>query len=279
MSKPRFTIIRKRICIVTLRSLLKVAEKYAIDNSPTIISAFAVTGAAMTAYLTGKATFKAATIIAAEQTNQDFMEKGHPLETKEKIKLVWKEYIPPALMLVGTVGCILTANSISATRLAGLAAAYKVSEKQFDEYRDKVTEKLGIKKEQEIRDELNQDRFHNNPPSDDIQVLAGEDEVLFLEAWTGRYFRSKMHLVKMAEARLNHRMIDDMYVSLSDFYDEIGLARTQFSSEVGWTIESPMELNFTTTVADGGTKPCFVMEYYNRPGIIKDYHKGFGGTH
>lgn len=258
---------------VTLRSALKVTEKYIIDNSPMLLSAVAVTGTMTVAYLTGKATFRAAEIIADEQEKRALQELGKPLETKDKAKLVWKEYIPPALVVVGTVSCIVAANSISASRMAALAAAYKVSEKQYTEYKDKVLEKLGLKEEKALRDEINRDYIRANPPSDDIQMLATEDEVLFLEKWTGRYFRSKLHLIQAAENRLNKRMITENYATLTDFYDELGLAKTQESDEIGWCIENPIDLDFTAGTADGGTRPIFVMEYANRPMAIRDYHQ------
>jgi hypothetical protein len=267
---------------VTVRSILKISEKYIIDNSPTLLSAVAVTGSVAVAYLTGKATFKAAKLIAEAQHEQDLQEKGHELDTKEKVKLVWMEYIPPAIVLGGTIGCIVTANSISASRMAALAAAYKMSERQFGEYRDKALEKLGIKDEKAMRDEINEERVLRNPPSDDIQVLATEDEVLFLESWTGRYFRSKMHFVKAAENKINQDLIMNRYATLSDFYDQIGLARTAESSEVGWCLENPISLDFTTAMADGGSRPVIVLEYYNRPQPIRDYVEndpGYAGIH
>lgn len=262
---------------MTLRSLFKTVEKLAVDNSPTLISAFAVTGTLTTAFLTGKATFKAAEILAEKKREDDFREiNGPELTKKDMAKLVWKEYIPPAIAVVGTIGCIITANSISSARLAGLAAAYKLTEKQYVEYKDKVIEKLGLQDEKRMRDELNEERVRKNPPSDDIQMLATEDEVLFLEAWTGRYFRSKMHIIKAAENTINRSLIHDNYATLSDFYDEIGLARTQESSEVGWSLDNPISLDFTSTIADGGTRPCIVMEYSNLPTPIKSIRPGYG---
>lgn len=257
---------------MTVRSLIKGVEKYAVSNSPTIISAFAVTGTLFTAYLTGKATFKAAEILQQEKAERDVQELSPPEPDKlHKAKLVWKCYVPPAIAVVGTIGCIVTANSISASRLAGLAAAYKLSEKQYKEYEDKVKEKLGLKEEKEIRDEANANFVRNNPPSNDIQMLATEDEVLFCEKWTGRYFRSKMHLVRSAENEINRYLIPNNYATLSDFYDLLGLEKTQESGEMGWNLENPICLDFTTTLADGGSKPCIVMEYANRPSLIKDY--------
>lgn len=262
---------------MTVRSLIKVAEKYTVDNAPTIVSAFAVTGTLTTAFLTGKATFRAAEIIAAEKAKRELfepaiLEQMSDLDSKkEQAKLVWKEYIPPALAVVGTVACIVTANSISASRLAGMAAAYKLSEKQYAEYKDKVMEKLGLQDEKRMRDEINEEYVRSNPPSDDIQVLATEDEVVFLEKWTGRYFRSKMHIIKAAQNEINASLVRNNYATLSDFYDEIGLARTQVSGEMGWSLDNHMDLDFTTALADGGSRPVIVMEYSNLPNPIRDY--------
>lgn len=272
---------------MTLRSLLKTAEKMAVDNSPTLISAFAVTGTLTTAFLTGKATFKAAEIIAEELTSRDFQElyKDIPLTNKEKTKLVWKEYIPPALAVIGTVGCIVTANSISASRMAAMATAYKLSEKHFEEYKDKVIDKLGLKDEQEMRHELNQDqvnRTYRDGQGDDFVALGRPGlgvggNTLFLEKWTGRYFWSDMETVKGAMNTINYRMIHDQYATLSDFYDEIGVKNTQESGEIGWSVEDPMDLHFDTVMADGGKIPCIVMEYHNRPKAIRDFH--YRGIH
>lgn len=260
---------------MTLRTMFKAAEKLAVDNSPTLISAFAVTGTLTTAFLTGKATFKAAEIIRKREIEIDLFEQAVRPEfgKKEKVLLVWKEYVPPAISVVGTIACIVTANSISASRLAGMTAAYKLTEKQYEEYKDKVKEKLGLQDEKRMRDEINEEKIRRNPPSDDIQTMATEDEVVFLEGWTGRYFRSKMHHVKAAENKINRDLIHDNYATLSDFYDELGLARTQESSEVGWSLENPICLDFTTALADGDTRPVIVMEYSNLPTAIRNYHR------
>jgi hypothetical protein len=266
---------------MTARSLLKIAEKYAADNAPTLISGVAVTGSLASVFLTGRATFKAAKIIEAEERRRTFevidFDEGDSITVKEAFPLVWKCYVPPALVLAGTVACIVTANSMSASRLAGMAAAYKLSEKQFKEYEDKVRDKLGLQDEKRMRDEINEERVRRNPPSDDVQILATEDEVVFLEKWTGRYFRSKMHIVKAAENQINRSLIHDTYATLSDFYDEIGLANTQESSEVGWSLENPIALDFTSTLADGNTRPVIVMEYANRPSVIKEYTSRYAG--
>lgn len=264
---------------MTLHSMIKVTEKYIIDNSPTLLSGVAVTGTAMTAYLTGKATFKAAEIIEQEAHSRSLQELGKPLDQKDRFKLVWKEYIPPALAVVGTVACIVAANHINASRMAALAAAYKLSEKQFTEYKDKVAEKLGINKEKELRDEINQEAIARTPATDS-QLMMLDSNVIVMEKWTGRYFRSDMETIKSAENKINHELITDMYASLSDFYDWLNLPHTQESEEVGWSVDNPMELAFTHGFAQDGRTPILVMEYRKSPLPIRDYHHaGHGAFH
>lgn len=255
---------------MTLRTTIKLAEKFIIDNSPTVLSGIAVTGTLTVAYLTGKASFKAAKLIREEEIARDLREKNPPFENKDKAKLVWKAYIPPALAVLGTATCIVAANHINARRMAALAAAYKLSEKQITEYKDKVIEKFGESKEREMRDELAQDQVNRTPISS--QVLLNEKDTLFFEKWTGRYFRSDMETVKAAQNKINHSMVSDMYATLSDFYDWLGLPHTQESSEVGWCVEgNQMDLYFSTTMAEDGRTPCIVMEYNNRPQPIREY--------
>jgi hypothetical protein len=267
---------------VTLRSFIKVSEKFIIDNSPTLLSGIAVTGTFTVAYLTGKATFKAGDIICKEEAmllGGELTEKMVPLSVKARAKLVWKEYIPPALAVVGTVTCIVAANHINARRMAALAAAYKLSEKQIAEYREKVIEKLGLNKEKELHDEINQEAVVRMPPSDS-QLAMLDNNVIVMEKWTGRYFRSDMETIKSAENKINHDMISNMYASLSDFYDWLNLPHTQESNEVGWSIDNPMELSFTHGMAQDGRTPVLVMEYRKSPLPIRDYHHaGHGAFH
>jgi hypothetical protein len=198
---------------VTLRSFIKVSEKFIIDNSPTLLSGIAVTGTFTVAYLTGKATFKAGDIICKEEAmllGGELTEKMVPLSVKARAKLVWKEYMPPS----------------------------------------------------------------------DSQLAMLDNNVIVMEKWTGRYFRSDMETIKSAENKINHDMISNMYASLSDFYDWLNLPHTQESNEVGWSIDNPMELSFTHGMAQDGRTPVLVMEYRKSPLPIRDYHHaGHGAFH
>jgi hypothetical protein len=154
---------------------------------------------------------------------------------------------------------------VSAKRAAALAAAYAVSERSLNEYKDKVLEKVGINKEKAIRDDIAQDFVNEHPPSKEVIILAGGD-VLMLDRMTGRYFRSTVENLKKAENAVNQELFNHQYASLSHFYDEIGLAPTSFSDDVGWNMAQTgvLELQFSTVMAEND-QPCIAVDFTNMP--------------
>jgi len=253
---------------MTLLDIAKRAEKITVDNSPQILTGIAVVGVVGTAYLTGKATIKALDLITEEQRLLDLEQQSHPLEPMEKFKLTWLVFVPPVIAGGLTIVCIVGANRIGSRRAAAVAAAYTLSEKAFTEYREKIEEKVGEKREQKYRDEIAQDRVNANPPTD-IYVTAGGD-VLCMDSMSGRFFQSSIETLRRAEAQVNLQIMSDNYASLTDFYDRIGLAGTAYSTEVGWNLDKSLELEFSTVLAEND-KPCIYVGYHTAP--IRDYHR------
>lgn len=243
-----------------VKHMLNVAEKFTVDNSPQILTAIGVTGTITTAYLTAKATFKAADKIAFEQVALDKHDKSHELSNKEKAKIVWTLYLPPAVAGTATVVCIIGANRIGSRRAAAMAAAYSLSQKGFEEYKEKVIEKLGKNKERAARDEIAQEHVDRNPVGKNEIIVTGGGEVLCYDKYTGRYFVSSMEALRKAENDINFYILNNDYANLNDFYRLIGLPTVPVGEEVGWTPEFNFEILFSTTISENG-KPCIVTDY------------------
>jgi len=84
---------------------------------------------------------------------------------------------------------------------------------------------------------------------------------------SSRYFQSSIEDIKKAANELNRRLsTGENYVSLSDFYDEIGLSHTKNSDNLGWNIgkDGWVELDFSATIAEDG-RPCIVVDYLVAP--------------
>lgn len=255
--------------MTTLMRIAKQAEKFAADNSPMILTAIGVAGTVTTAVLTGKATIKAVRIV------DDWEYAGEGLPTKEtdvktKVGLVWKTYVPPAVVGTLTIATIISANQIGTRRAAAMAAAYTLSERAFSEYREKIVEKIGENKERSARDDIAQDRVTKFPISAAEVILTGNGNVLCFEKFTGRYFHSDIETLKKAMNDLNYRVNNQYYASLSDFYDLIGLDHTTMSDDLGWNSDELCELVFSAVLSEDG-RPCMVMDYQVVP--IRDYSR------
>lgn len=244
--------------------------KYAADNSPAILTAVAVTGVATTAYLTGRATFKAAEVLRNKELYFE-TEPEREMEIKDKVALTWRLYIPAAGTGLLTVACIIGANRISDRRAAALASAYSLAQKGFSEYRSKVIEKIGATKEENIRTEIAQKHVDENPPSSSQMVVLGNGKVLCRDEWTGRYFETTMEDLKHAENRINHELNNNWYASLNDFYAYVGLPSVDAGEDIGWNSSKLLELRFATAMAPGNT-PCLTFAFDTVP--VRNYYRG-----
>jgi hypothetical protein len=256
---------------VTLTQIAKQVEKYALDNAPSICTAIGVVGVVSTALLTAKASFKAAEIIEeASWIRKDEVTIHVHLTPLDKAKLVWPYFLPA--VGTGTVACvaIIGANRIGSRRAAAMAAAYSISERAFAEYKEKVVEKIGEKKEQKVRSEIKQDRIDRNPVSKREVVITGNGDVLCFDSLTGRYFQSSVETLRKAENDINRQILNDNYASLSEFFSKIGLSPTAISEELGWNLDYKLELEFDTTISEND-KPCLVVDYKVQP--IRNYFR------
>lgn len=246
---------------MNIGAIVRRAQKATADNAPTILTALGVTGLVTTAVLTGKASFKAAQVLEKEHhrlVDNEF----EPLPSLERFKIllpdVWKLYIPAVGTGAVTIACIVSANHISTRRTAALASAYSIAQEGFREYKEKVLEKLGDKKEQEVRDEIAQDKVNKNPPSE--VIFIGQGEVLCLDQYSGRYFMGDLEAIRKAANDTNWQILNNDYASLTDFWDRLGLDSTSESDNIGWNTDAKLELEIGSAIAKDG-RPCLAVGF------------------
>lgn len=241
------------------------------ENATVLLTAGGVVGVVATAVLTGRASFKAAEIIRDEELVrvhpegvEDTLSEGTMgLDRKTKVKLVWPLFIAPTVTGGVTIASIVMSHRMSAQKAAALAAAYGMSQKHFDEYKEKVTEKLGLQKEQKLQDEVAQDKVNNTKPTNEVIIINGDD-VLCFDLPTGRYFRSTMEKINKAVNSTNAEIIRHGFATLSYFYSELELPDTSWGGDVGWTTDHLLELAFTTTMAPDN-QPCLAIDFVRLP--------------
>lgn len=248
-------------------------------RSPEILTALSIAGGVTTVILAVKATPKAMQLLEeAKQTKReeitdggriDIPEEECQLTKKEVVKTAWKPYIPAAITGAVSIACAIGSRSVSARRNAALATAYKLSEAALSEYKDKVVETIGEVKEKEIREEIAKDRVEKQPVQMENIFETGRGDTLFLEYYSGRWFKSSINAVEAAKNTVNSRLNSYDYVSLNEFYDELGLAHTGLGDDLGWNryYDGLIDIN---TVSDNGA-PFYVVSCSVQPRY--DYSK------
>jgi hypothetical protein len=237
-------------------------------HSPEILIGIGITGMLTTTVLAVKATPKALRLIEEKKAELDV----ETLAPVEAVKTTWKCYIPAAVTGAVSVACLIGSHSVHARRNAALAAAYKLSETAFTEYRGKVVETIGEKKERTVRDRVSESQVKNTPVATSNVIVTGKGKTLFFEPLSSRYFYSDLEKIKRAENKLNKEIICDAFdhgVTVNDFYSEIGLPHTKTGDNLGWKIGYLIDIYPSAQMVDEGEEhegePCVVLNFTNPP--------------
>lgn len=239
-----------------------------VKHTPEILTGVGIAGMVTTTVLAVKATPKAALIL--ENARE---EKQEPLTKTEVIKHAWKCYIPAAITGATSIACLVGASSVSMRRNAALATAYNISKVALKEYKEKVVETIGEKKEQTVIDAIAQDKLEKDPIRNREVIITDKGAALCYDSLSGRYFKSDRDHIMRAINKLNRRIVTDMYVSLNEFYWELGLDSIELGNDLGWNIDDgQIDIDFSSKLAEDDT-PCLVMLYSVAPRY--DYTRGF----
>lgn len=223
-------------------------------HSPEILMGVGIAGMVTTTVMAVRATPKALRMIE-EQT------EDAPLTPIEKVKVAWPCYIPAAIVGMASIGCLICSNSVNARRNAALATAYTLTESTLKEYQEKVIEEIGEKRESGIRDAIAKDRLDKNPVTNNTVVITDSGNTMCFDVLSGRYFRSDIDKIKKTVNELNRRMCSENYISLNEFYYELGLEGIKQGDEIGWCIDKGyIDLDFRSRLSDKG-EPCLVIDY------------------
>lgn len=252
---------------INLSKIVKDVRTTVLEHSPEILMGIGVTGMVSATVLAVRATPKALRLIENKKEEVED-EKLLPIDV---VKTCWKCYIPATVTGTVSIACLIGANSINTRRKMALATAYALSETALKDYQEKVVETIGEKKEQGIRDAVAKEKLERDPVRNKEIIVTERGNTRCYDVVSCRYFTSDIDKLKKIENELNRRMRDEMYISLNDFYYEIGLAPSSIGDDLGWNIDNGyIDFDFSSQLDDSGT-PCLVVAYRVAPRY--DYRK------
>jgi hypothetical protein len=260
----------------------KKVQEFATENASTLLTAGGVVGVVATGLLAGRAGLKAGVILeeATAEKKLEFARQEQAavvevpkdiLSRTEKLMLAGPHFIPPVVTGGLTIAAIIMSHRMSGQKAAALAAAYGVSRKQLEEYKEKVAEKLTGPKREQTDAELAQERANRAPGADAVVIVAGEGDVLCFDEPTGRFFKSSMEKIRQAVNSVNQRILAGKeYADLNSFYEELGLPDCTWGDEVGFNVHNLIELTYKAIISpvDDQT-PVIAIDFKRLP--TEDY--------
>lgn len=253
-------------------------------STPTILSCIGVVGIVATTVLAVKATPKA---MEAIKTDSRVNHDGDPnAATKlEAIKSGWKFYIPATITGAATIICIFGANVLNRRQQASLASAYALVNRSYNDYKRKVIDLYGRDAHNKVIESIAAEEVDKDHTIY-AQHLAGtsclefedanEEERLFYDAFSERYFTSTISKVLQAEYHLNRNFaLCGGGVTLNHFYNLLGLDGIEEGDCIGWFVNDDMywvDFNHMKTVLDDGLE-CWIIDMIYTPGTYEEYCK------
>lgn len=187
-------------------------------GSPTILSFVAAGGVIGTAILAVKATNEANDILKSDE------EEHRKLEI---VKSCWKCYIPTVLVGASTIACIFGANVLNKKQQAAMASTYMLLENSYKEYREKTKELLKGS-DVEVKKNVVKDKY------DESDISVSGELGLYCEYNYGEFFERRQEEVLRAEYQFNLKFMSQGYACLNDFYELLGLDKTEAGEALGW---------------------------------------------
>lgn len=233
-------------------------------NSPAILTATGIVLGISACVTAVRATPKALRLI--DEAAEIKEENGEAFTKRDIFMAAWKPYVPSVIIGGLSITCLIGANSINFRRNVALATACNLSKDALIDYKRRVVEEIGEEKERVIQKKANEDRAKRVVKKEPAKtIVIGTGDYRCVDVISNYPFSSNKNKIEAAVNKLNRSMTYDMYVSLSDLYDELGIPHTKISDELGWNLDDGLiEINFDSVVGEDGA-PSLVMDYNVSP--------------
>lgn len=215
-------------------------KMFVTRNSPSILMGFGIAGIAATAISTGKASIKADHILE----EMHYLSDEEPTKV-EKFKAVAPVFIPPVAFGILTAGCFLASNTINIQRQLALISAWSMSERTLSNTESKLSEVLGSdKKVKKLVDEVAKEDVKNNPPDENkiLKTMSDGNKIIMRDGVVGGPdFETDLETLKAVFNELNNRLNSHEWVTVNDLKWALGLPRTAFWEDLGWSNGEQLE--------------------------------------
>ena len=255
---------------MSIRTALNTAIHFVNVNAPVILSGVAIIGVGATVYLTYRGTKS-----AEKKIQQNIFEHCQPGEDgtcedpdfydpdlRTKIRLTWKDYIPPVLAASLTIGCIVGAQYINAKKLAYAASVIGVYQTMDEKQKQRIKDFLPEGEYKKFLEQEDKDIVSSHPIPSNI-IVDGQSDICF-DKLTGRYFASSKNRIHEMINEANASILRNGPMTINDFGAYLGLDDVKLGEEFGWDTDKLIQPKFSAVQLDDG-RYVTVLDYVHDP--------------
>ena len=184
-----------------------------------------------------------------------------------------------ATAIVKTIGPTIGYTAVSVTSQAvnwkkngetikDLVSLYSTSRTINEEFRRHTQQVIGDEKMNEIDHSIAKAHapVEYDTAEDGSKIIStGHGNDLFYDSWSGRFFYSDINYVKKCVNDLNYQLMNDMFVSVNEFYAYIGLSGIGAGDSAGWNVDFGMcDLAYVAEL-DDNDKPYTMIKFLKEP--------------
>lgn len=180
----------------------------------------------------------------------------------DELKVVIKHQFPSIILFVTSAAAIIGADAIHLKRNAALAVIVQTSEVAATQYKTIVERVVDDDTRRRINNEYKEEmeKRHISRP-----IIISGDRYLILDTFTNTYFEGNIQNVIASANEMNDRIDSECYISMNEWYDELGVDTSGALSVLGWNSTNIGRVSpvFDADIIDG--RPVVLMSYKHEP--------------
>lgn len=231
-----------------VKQFKETAGKFVSKNSSQILIGLGIVGEIVSVILAVKATPKALKHAEQKKAEVNAIESEDfegPIDHYEERELtlkefggaVYKDYIPSAITLVTSIGCIIAGTKVSINNIAAANSMINVLQTDIRTLKEKTKEVVGERKATAIHDAIVSDKCSSRPYTEEKIIDIGDGNTVVYDPFCDRYFRTSISNIERAMNAMTIEMADDdicPWRSLNDFYRAAHFPEAKLADRVGW---------------------------------------------
>ena len=247
-----------------MKPIVPAVKGFVANNGSLLLTGTIIGTNLLTAVVSGVNTHKADIEIFDTEDAQ-----GRILEPKEKAVIYAKHHIGTGICILGHGSAAVGSYNLGKSKIAALDTALNLASSAAATYKDAVVEKLGEEKAQEIEQTIAERAVREHPIQEGGVIYTAAGETACLDILSGRMFGTNVNKLREAQNNLNDAMLSDPYdswVTLNDYYQELGLEPLPVGWDIGWdfNIDGQLHFNIASTIDSEG-RPVLTVDPDARP--------------